>query len=82
MTSFKQKDLKYNFNPNKATSSPAHLFAIAGRRKSEKLLWGRGCLKKLGFLKIVFPGGGEVNLSPTSYFKKNLSNLNITLYNC
>ena len=38
----------------------------------------------LGFLKVVFlgaGGGGEVNLTPPSYFKKNLSNFNKTLFN-
>ena len=34
-------------------------------------------LIRLGFLRVVFPGGG-----PPSYFKKNLCNINITLYNC
>ena len=37
-------------------------------------------LIRLGFLKVVFPGG--VNLTTPSYFKKNLSNFNTTLYNC
>ena len=38
-------------------------------------------LIRLGFLKGVFSGG--VNLTPpSSYFKKNLFNINITLYNC
>ena len=38
---------------------------------------------RLGFLKVVFPwDGGGVNLTPPSYFKKNLSNFNKTLYNC
>ena len=32
----------------------------------------------LGFLRVVFPKGGGINLS---YFKKNLSNININLYN-
>ena len=27
-------------------------------------------------------GGGRVNLTPPSYYKKNLSNINITLYKC
>ena len=27
-------------------------------------------------------GRGRVNLTPPSYYKKNLSNINITLYNC
>ena len=32
---------------------------------------------------IVFSGGwGGVNLTLPSYFKKTLSNINITLYNC
>ena len=40
-------------------------------------------LIRLGFSKVVFPGGGGgVNLTAPSYFKKNLSNFNITLYNC
>ena len=38
-------------------------------------------LIRLGFLRVVFPGGG-VSLTPPSYLKKNLSNINITLYNC
>ena len=40
-------------------------------------------LIRMGFLRAVFPGAG-VNLTPLppSYFKKNLSNINITLYNC
>ena len=33
----------------------------------------------VGFLRIVFLGGGH--LDPTSYLKKNLSNINITLCN-
>ena len=32
-------------------------------------------LIRLGFLRVVFLGG-------VSYFKKNLSNINITSYNC
>ena len=42
-------------------------------------------LIRLGFLRVDFLGGGEgeeVDLTPLSYFKKNLSNINITLYNC
>ena len=39
-------------------------------------------LIKLGFLRVVFPGEGEGQFDPPSYFKKNLSNINITLYNC
>ena len=42
-------------------------------------------LIRLGFLRVDFLGGGEgeeVNLTPLSYFKKNLPNINITLYNC
>ena len=44
-------------------------------------------LIRLGFLRLVFSEGGEGGggvLSiwpPTSYFKKNWSNINITLYN-
>ena len=41
-------------------------------------------LMRLGFLRVVFPGGGQFDLlhhPPSSYFKKNLSNINITLYN-
>ena len=37
-------------------------------------------LIRLGFLRLVFPEG--INLTPPSYFKKNLSNINITLCNC
>ena len=37
-------------------------------------------LIKLGFLKVVFSGGSQFD--PPSYLKKNLSNINITLYNC
>ena len=38
-------------------------------------------LVRLGFLRVVFPGGGGGNLtpSPPSYLKKNLYNINITL---
>ena len=40
-------------------------------------------LIKLDFLRVVFAGvGGGVNLTPPSHFKKNLSNINITLYSC
>ena len=42
-------------------------------------------LIKLGFLKVVFSGGGggQIDpLPPTLYFQKNLSDINITLYNC
>ena len=44
-------------------------------------------LIRLGFLRLVFPGrwgraGRRVKLNPLSYFKKNLSNINITLYSC
>ena len=39
-------------------------------------------LIRLGFLNVVFPGGQGVNLTHPSYFKKNLFNFNITLYNC
>ena len=35
----------------------------------------------LGFLRVLFSGGG-VNLTAPSYFEKNLSNINITLYSC
>ena len=37
-------------------------------------------LIRLGFLRVVFPGEGGVNLTPPlHYFKVNLSNINITL---
>ena len=36
---------------------------------------------KAGFFEGSFFWGG-LNLTPSSYFKKNLSNINITLYNC
>ena len=36
-------------------------------------------LIRLDFLRVVFLGGGQFD--PRSYFKKNLSNINITLYN-
>ena len=39
-------------------------------------------LIRLGFLRVVFSGGRESIWAPPSYFKKNLSNINITLYNC
>ena len=45
-------------------------------------------LMRLGFLRLVFSGERVVNLTPASYFKNNLSNINlhakinITLYNC
>ena len=38
---------------------------------------------KAGFLKVVsFSGGGRGQFDPSSYFKKNQSNISITLYNC
>ena len=49
------------------------------------LIVDRLTLIRLGILKVVFPWGGRINLtppSPPSNFKKNLSNINITLYNC
>ena len=36
----------------------------------------------LDFLTVVFSAGVGVNLNPVSYFKKNLSNINMTLNNC
>ena len=43
-------------------------------------------LIRLGFFEgTISRGGGGgwgVNLTPLSYFKKNLSNFNKTLYNC
>ena len=39
-------------------------------------------LIRLGFLKVVFPGGGGQFDLPPSYFEKNLTNFNKTLYNC
>ena len=36
-------------------------------------------LIKLGFSRIIFSGGVKLT-SPPSYFKKNLSNISITLY--
>ena len=45
-------------------------------------------LIRLGFLRVVFSvgkvGGSQFDPSPPppSYFKNNLSNINITLYNC
>ena len=33
---------------------------------------------RLGFLRLVFFGRKGVNLTPTSYFKNNLSNINIS----
>ena len=40
-------------------------------------------LIRLGFLRVVFSGGeeGGGQFDTLSYFKKNLSNINITLYN-
>ena len=38
-------------------------------------------LARLGFFRVAF-SGGEVQFDPPSYFKKNLSNINVTLYNC
>ena len=51
------------------------------RRKTKK-----STLIRLGSLKVVFPGMGVVGcqfepLVPPSYFKKNLSNIDITSYN-
>ena len=39
-------------------------------------------LIRLGFLRIVFSGVGSIWLLPCLYLKKNLSNINKTLYNC
>ena len=36
-------------------------------------------LIRLSFLRVVFPAGSQFD--PPSYFKKNLSNVSITLYN-
>ena len=39
-------------------------------------------LIRMGFLRVVFSGGeGQFEPAP-SYFKKNVSNINITLCNC
>ena len=44
---------------------------------------------RLGFLRVAFSGEGSIWLPPLflpplhpSYCKKNLTNINITLYNC
>ena len=37
---------------------------------------------KAGFLRVVFPGGKGDQFDSPSYIKKNLSNINITLYSC
>ena len=37
---------------------------------------------KAGLFKRSFSGGRGGSIDPPSYFKKNLTNINITLYNC
>ena len=71
-----QKLFKYNTRKCNFASS----FSGCMHRDKNRCL----TLTRLGFLKVLFLGGegGGFNLNPLSYFKKNLSNFNKTLYNC
>ena len=53
---------------------------VNSKARSNDIMMQRFNPKRLGFLRIVFSGGGQFD--PLSFFKKNLTNINIILYNC
>ena len=60
-----------------------HIFSLRKYTFSTKGLLTLINPNKAGFFEgnSAWEGGG-INLTPPSYFKKNLSNISITLYNC